>query len=190
MRNIFDLIAAFLVPLIPAVLLYKLFSSLNSASVIQTNEGIKIGGPAALYVILLILALRYINRWRTTTDPLTKLKKNLVGTWDVKSVSSHDHEAVSTSTFSIDNNELILGGGAFVEGEKTIGHWTPDHIILDRPHNMVIFLYDLKDGAVNSRGLMELTIDKEAPPTMTGTWEVIGQDHHNGTVTFVKRGKS
>ena len=188
-RNILvDLAAGFLVPLVPAVLLYGLFSSLNSASLIQGNEGIKLGGPAALYVILLGLALRYINRWRANIDPLAKLKKGLVGTWDVISKSSNDRNATSTSSFRLDNNNLILTGGSFVEEAKVIGTWTPDHIILDPSPEMVIFLYDLKDVStgVTSRGLMELTISPGTPPSMTGTWEVIGKDHHQGTVTFVR----
>jgi hypothetical protein len=186
-----DLAAGFLIPLVPAVLLYELFNSLNSASVIQTNQGVKLGGPAALYFVLLILALRYVNRWRNKTDPLAKLRKDLVGTWDVNSVSSNDRKAVSTSSFRLDDDNLILAGGSFVENGKTIGTWTPDHIILDRDRDKVIFLYDLKDtaAAVDWRGLMELTVGRETPLVMRGTWEVIGQNHHSGTVTFVKRGK-
>jgi hypothetical protein len=186
-----DLAAAFLVPLVPAVLLYELFSSLNSASVIQDNEGIKLGGPAALYVVLLGVALRYMNKWRTAMDPLANLKEHLVGTWDVTSESSNGHKAVSTAIFRLDNNGLTLVGGSFVEGNKTVGSWTPDHIILDNSPEQVIFLYDLKDAitGANSRGLMELTMGSEIPLTMSGTWEVIGKDHHSGTVTFVVRAK-
>ena len=189
-RNVLvDLAATFLVPLIPAVLLYELFSSLNSASMIQDNEGIKLGGPAALYFVLLIVALRYMNQWRTKLDPLAQLKKALVGTWDVTSVSSHGRKAISTSKFRLDDNDLTLVGGSFVEEDKTVGVWTPDHIILDRSPEEVIFLYDLKDtsAGVNSRGLMELTMVSEKPLTMQGTWEVIGKNHHSGTVTFVMR---
>jgi hypothetical protein len=186
-----DVAAGFLIPLVPAVLLYELFDSLNSASVIQTNQGIKLGGPAALYFILLTFALRYINRWRTKTDPFAKLRKDLIGTWDVDSVSSHGRKAVSKSSFQLDDDSLSLAGGSFDEEGKTIGNWTPDHIILDRDRDQVIFLYDLKDatGGVNWRGLMELTIDRGTQLVMKGTWEVIGPNHHSGTVTFVKRDK-
>lgn len=191
-RNVLvDLAAAFLVPLVPAVLLYELFSSLNSASVIQDNEGVKLGGPAALYFVLLVVALRYVNKWRTLMDPLAKLKRDLVGTWDVTSTSSNGHKAVSTSEFRLDDNDLTLVGGSFVEEDKTVGLWTPDHIILDKSPEQVIFLYDLKDASagVNSRGLMELTMGSEKPRTMQGNWEVIGKNHHSGTVTFVRRDK-
>lgn len=189
---LFDLTVGFLVPLVPAVLLYELFNSLNSASVVQTNQGIKLGGPAALYVVLLVLALQFVNRGRTKTDPLAKVKKDLVGNWDIDSVSSNDHKAESVSNFRLDEDELILAGGSFVENRKTIGTWAPDHIILDPDRDEVIFLYDLKDAVagVSWRGLMELTISREDPLVMRGTWEVIGPKHHRGTVTFVKRAKN
>jgi hypothetical protein len=189
---VIDIVVGFLVPLVPAVLLYELFTSLNSASVIQDNKGIKLGGPAALYVVLLVLALRYMNRWRTNMDPLAKLKKDLVGTWDVTSESSNGRKAVSSSKFRLDdNNNLILAGGSFVEEGRTIGNWTPDHIILDPSPEMVIFLYDLKDASagVNSRGLMELTMGSDTRLSMQGTWEVFGKEYHSGTVTFVMRPK-
>jgi hypothetical protein len=185
-----DLAAGFLIPLVPAVLLYELFNSINSASVVQTNQGIKLGGPAALYFVLLILALWYVNKWRTKTDPLEKLKKDLVGNWNVNSVSSSNRTAVSTSSFRLnEDNNLISAGGSFIEEGRTIGTWTPDQIILDQVRDNVIFLYDLRDAAadVNLRGLMELTIGRQTPLIMQGTWEVIGPNRHRGTVTFEKR---
>ena len=84
--NLIDLAAACLFPLVPALLLYGLFSSQNSAT--YDNAGLKLGGPVALYFVLVLLAFRYVGRWRIASDPFEKLKKDLVGAWDVEAVSA------------------------------------------------------------------------------------------------------
>ena len=186
------LVAAFLLPLLPAVLLYALFNSQNSA--VYDKEGLKLGGPAALYFVLLLLALRYVSRWRTVSDPLEKLKKDLVGAWDIESISAGSGRvAVSIATFGIEDDELRLSGGSFKEQGRIVGNWSPDRLILDRDHDAVIYLYALRDVNTNNswRGLMELTLVRtETPISMQGTWEVIGPNYHRGTVTFAKRSSS
>jgi hypothetical protein len=190
--TLIDLGAAFLLPLVPALLLYGLFNSQNSA--VYDKAGLKLGGPAALYFALLLLALRYVSRWRPVSDPLEKLKKVLVGAWDIESRSAGSRRvATSIATFGIEDDELRLSGGSIKEQGEPIGSWSPDRLILDRERDGVIYVYELID--VNStarwRGLMELTLVRTATPIcMEGTWEVIGPDYHRGTVTFSKRPSS
>jgi hypothetical protein len=183
------LAAAFLLPLVPAAVLYGLFNSQNSA--VYDKEGLKLGGPAALYFALLLLSLRYVNKWRTVADPLEKLKRLLVGAWDIESVSAGSQRAAaSIATFAIQDDELRLSGGPITEQGVTIGRWSPDRLILDREHDGVIYLYELRDVNRNDtwRGLMEVTLVRtETALCMKGTWEVIGPVYHRGTVTFTKR---
>jgi hypothetical protein len=185
--------AAFLVPLVPAVALYELFTSQNSAT--YDNAGLKLGGPVAAYFALLLLALRYIDKWRTASDPLEHLKKDLVGAWDIKSTSkgTSGRVADSIATFTMEDDKLRLSGGSITEQEEVIGSWTPDPPILDPDRDGVVYLYELTDveAVVTWRGLMKVTFDRtKSPLCMSGTWEVIGPDYHRGTVTFKKRPSS
>lgn len=187
-----DLAAAFLFPLVPALLLYGLFSSQSSAT--YDNAGLKLGGPVALYFVLVLLAFRYVGRWRIASDPFEKLKKDLVGAWDVEAVSAESGRvAASLATFSIEDDELCLSGGSFKEQGKTVGRWSPDRLILDRNRDGLVYLYELKDVSANNtwRGLMELTLVRsKSPLCMEGTWEVIGPNYHRGTAIFAKQRSS
>jgi hypothetical protein len=186
---VIDLAATFLLPLIPALLLYGIFNSANSAT--YTNTGVQLGGPAALYVVLLLVALRYANKWRSVSDPLERLKTDLAGDWDTKSLSAGSGQiALSMATFEIKGDELVLSGGSFKVDGTVIGSWSPERVILDKDRNAVVYLYELRDVRTNNtwRGLMELTLARSTTPmSMEGTWEVIGPDYHRGTVTFTKR---
>lgn len=186
------LAAAFLVPLVPALALYLIFDSQNSAT--YDKAGLKLGGPGALYFGLLLVAFQFINKWRTVSDPLEKLKKILVGAWDIKSTSAGSQRvALSTATFAIEDDELRLSGGSIQEEGKTIGNWSPDRLILDRAYDGVVYLYELRDVNTNDtwKGLMEVTLVRTATPLcMEGTWEVIGPNYHRGIVTFAKRPSS
>lgn len=190
MLPIIDLAAAFLLPLVPAVLLYVFFSSANSAT--YNNTGVQLGGPAALYVVLLLVAVRYANKWRLTPDPLKRLKADLAGEWEAESISSGSsgQRALSTATFDVKGGELILTGGSFKVDGTIIGQWLPDRVILDSDRDAVAYLYELRDVRTSNtwRGLMELTLARTAKPmSMEGTWEVIGPDYHRGIVRFTKR---
>jgi hypothetical protein len=189
---VIHLAAAFLFPLVPALLLFGVFSSENSA--IYDKAGLKLGGPAALYFALLLLAFRYVNKWRIVSDPLEKLKKDLVGSWDIESSSAQsDKVLVSMATFDLKDGGLSLGGGTFKMQGKPFGRWTPTRVIPDPHHDGVVYLYELTDVKNRNawRGIMELTfVHTKTPLTMEGTWEVIGPEYHSGTVTFAKHPSS
>ena len=57
-RELIDIVTSYLIPIVPAILLYGLFDSQNSAEVVRDNAGLKLGGPVALYFVLLLLALQ------------------------------------------------------------------------------------------------------------------------------------
>jgi hypothetical protein len=178
-----------LLPLVPALLLYGFFSSSNSAT--YDDTGVQLGGPAALYVVLLLVAVQYANKRLFRPDPLKRLKMNLAGEWDTESLSVESGQrAVSTATFDFDGDELVLTGGSFRIGDAVTGHWSPDRVILDGDRDGVVYLYELRDVSTRNtwRGLMELTLARKTEPLhMEGTWEVIGPDYHRGTVRFTKR---
>ena len=186
-RKIVELAAAIILALIPAVILYLLFQGENVAEYVKESEGIKLGGPAALFVIILLIELRYLSR--KTVDKLANLKKELAGTWGVTAVSADQHNAVSNCDITVEDNELAISGGQFMEGDNPLGSWSVDCLFLSK--NKLVYLYRLKETGGTGKywkGLVDLNISQHDGKTnMAGSWEVIGPEYRSGTITYAKQ---
>ncbi len=180
-----NLTSVFLVPLIPAVVLYYLFQGDNIAEYIRASEGIKLGGPAALYVILVVLAIRYVN-----TDPLGEVKKSLVGSWEITARSAGT-DATSDCEISLKNDQIKISGGQFVEGERPIGTWQVEKLFLS-PESLTWF-YNLTESAGSKsrfRGLVELNIQGSGKDLrLSGSWEVLGPEENSGTIELTRKSR-
>jgi len=191
-RNLWAFLLAFLVPLIPAVVLFWLFRDLNFAEMSQAGEvSLKLGGPAALYVVVVLIALRLAGTLLAPGDPLHGLKAELVGRWDMTSKSGYSGSiATSTCAFTLDESELRLSGGQFVTEGNEVGTWKPEKVFLGQ--DGLAYLYELTVVGENTaewRGLVDLNFDREngKVAALRGTWSVVGPKFHNGVVTFLKR---
>jgi hypothetical protein len=191
-RNLLSFSMAFLVPLIPAVVLFWLFSGMNLAEFSQAGEiGVKLGGPAALYVVVVLIAFQFAGKLLAPADPLQSLKTELVGRWDMSSRSGvSGTTATSTCAFTLDEGDLRLSGGQFVTEGKESGTWKPDKVFLGQ--DGLAYLYELTVvGAETAewRGLVDLNFDRQKGKlsALRGTWRIVGPKFHSGVVTFLKR---
>ena len=142
-KRAIELGVAALVALVPALILFWVFQGENIAEVIKESEGIKLGGPAALFVIVLLIGLRYLGRQVPVVDKLGKLKQALVGHWEVISRSADGHEAKSRCQIMLEEGELGLSGGQFLADGKALGSWDVDCLFLGK--NKLVYLYQLQE---------------------------------------------
>ena len=185
-RKIVELAAAIMFSLLPAVILYSIFHGENVAEYVKENEGIKLGGPAALFVIVLLVSLRFLSR--KTVDKLVKLKQELEGTWEVTAMSAGKHNAMSDCHITVQDGELDISGGQFMVNETSLGSWSVDCQFLSK--NKLVYLYRLKETGGTGKywkGLVDLNISRrEGKISLAGSWEVIGPEYKSGTVKYAK----
>ena len=185
-RRIIELGVAILLSLIPAVILYLLFQGENVAEYVKDSEGIKLGGPAALFFIVLIVALRYLSL--KSVDNLIGLKQKLKGDWEVTAISSGKHTAKSKCEITVQDGEISLSGGQFMDEDTPLGSWSVDCLFLSS--SRLAYLYRLKETGGTGKywkGLVDMNIaHRNGKVTLEGSWEVIGPEYKSGTISYAR----
>lgn len=181
--------------LAPAVLLYLLFGELSTASVERT--GVKLGGPVAAFFVALYLLWSIYQKMQKADNPAETRLMPLTGRWRIESRSATSGRKASSQTkMALEGGELQISGGTFfalgVDGRAgdAIGSWTVEMAVSDG--RRLKYFYSLTDNLAqhsNWKGLVEVAWqDNASPATLSGTWEVMGKEHHQGTITLVKEG--
>lgn len=185
-RKVVELGAAVLLSLIPAVILYMVFQEENVAEFVKGSEGIKLGGPAALFFIVFVTSLRYLRR--KIDDKLASLKQELAGKWKVTALSSGQHSATSNCEITVHDGEIALSGGQYMDDATPVGTWSVDCLFLSS--NRFAYLYDLKEtgGTQKSwKGLVDMNLSRNnGKIALKGSWESIGPEYKSGTISYVK----
>ena len=165
-----------LVPLIPTVLLFKLFQS--SASFENMKKGIKLGGAAAAYFILVGFAF---TSWAMLqpdyTDKSAVVKDNLVGIWDCKYTIKDIQEEGTMYIAQDDANNLVL------HGQDSLGNsWEAGNILLNK--NKMIFMFNNALSAQLGFTWVNFVYNNDTITSMFGNWVII-QDEKNiqGNIT-------
>jgi hypothetical protein len=180
--------------LIPAVLLYLLFGSMSSATV--ERSGIKLGGPVAAFFVALWLLWRMYKEMRLVESSLETLLRPLVGNWRIDSASPDSgRKAVSSTAIAFQDGGLQIAGGTFftagADGARgaAIGDWSVEMAVADG--RRLKYFYTLTDKLSTQstwKGLVEVAADGGSAKTLEGTWQVLGKEHHSGTITLTKTG--
>lgn len=184
-KRVFEFSVAVALALVPAVVLYLLFKEMNLAG-FENESGIKLGGPAALFFIILITALRYFGR--RIADPLSNLRARLKGTWHIRAVSTNKHVATSTCTIDDSDGDLKISGGQFEADETVLGKWTVTATCLT--DQSLTYVYHLREAGTGAawKGIVEITIPKSNKlETIKGMWEVVGPDYRSGHIELTRK---
>jgi hypothetical protein len=187
-----------LVPLIPAVLLYYLFGTLNSATFGISREGIQTGGPIAAYLIALYAAIKTHRHLSEQRDILGALKKQLAGDWIVNSGSLPAGSTATgncSATISDEGDLSIDGDLAYTGGAKKntpLGSWNT--LKIWREGGELRYVYLLTEPATNVEwcGSAQLNLQfqkrwfglRKRLVSMGGTWKVYGPATKTGTLEF------
>lgn len=183
MKSIIEFGAAMILALIPSIVLYLIFQDLNQATFRET--GIELGGPAALFFIVLYSALRFIKKRPYSADPLAQTKREISGSWKVTAESAHGHKAESTCNIEYLEGNINITGGQFISQGKAIGTWQVLGFFLN--NNSLTYVYQLTEAGgsgMSVKGLVTLNIEKNQ---LSGFWEQIGKEYKSGTINYVRQ---
>ena len=182
------------VSLAPAVLLYLLFGSLSSANVSWLNGDVKLGGPIAAFFATLMFLYRFYARYARTADDAAEMAAPYAGKWHVTAQSSKNQRKASSDIEAIIGaNGLSFSGNFLDTAKKPVGEWKTEYVFC-APTGLA-YKYWLTDGSSGAKqnwiGFCTLYVAKRGksarPSRLEGTWDVIGPEHHDGTIAFERQ---
>lgn len=176
------------VSLVPAVLLYWLFGTLSSADVRWASSSVKLGGPiAAFFATLLLLATIYFKLMGPALSEL-EVAEPFSGQWRLSSKSNASGR-VATSLVDAQlttDGKLLLSGNLLDADGKDIGEWDSKEVFCTPTGLAYRYVITDKVSKQTTIGFSRTRItkrDKRKRPTqLSGIWDVIGANHHDGTV--------
>ncbi|MDJ0911445.1 MAG: hypothetical protein QNI99_19830 [Woeseiaceae bacterium] len=191
------LFALVVIALLPAVLLYYLFSDMNAANAAWMNNSIQLGGPVAAFFAFLYFLERKLRQLEALkhdrANPLLKELQKFEGNWKIKATSgSSGKTAESTTELSLDAGNLQLSGGRYVvvkdgSDPKGMGDWECELAVCDG--DRLAYFYRLTDLS-EDHSVWQGIVDARRVPgdalAFEGSWHVVGKDHHNGRIGLKK----
>lgn len=113
----------FLLPLVPVVVLYRLFGEANYFGFDGWAKGVTASGPVALYVFLIYFGLRFI-RWYVDNVDSTQVDSRFFGVWAMES-RTEDKSAHRLSSVKVEWDAGVkLSGDWADEDGNHIGSWS------------------------------------------------------------------
>lgn len=190
-RNTLLSIAALVgISLVPAVLLYWFFGTLSTADVRWANSTVKLGGPvAAFFAVLLLTCTIYFKLMGAGLSELA-VAQPFAGQWKLTSKSNGSGRiATSLVTAALTpDGRLELSGNLLDPTGKEIGEWDSKEVFCTPTYLAYRYVITDKVSGQTTIGFSRTTIVKrdrrKNPIQMTGTWDVIGADHRDGTIEF------
>jgi len=191
MDKIIVLSAIIILPLLPSVIIYKLFGQLNKARSTGKKYGIAftLGGPIAAYFIIFVTAFYFYQNIPNELEPLSlelqkkeSIAKKVIGTWDANCVYilPDGSKMAATSEISITKGEFdIYVNGVYKTGEFK-GHWKARKVFLD--HKQLSYVFDVPAATPGRSALGLAVLDfvedskKEKVTQMIGNFGVIGSN--------------
>ena len=162
---------------------------------------IKISGPIAAAIIVLLILVRVFNTIVVDPKPVVSAldpeAKTLDGVWDLVSRSygeSKEHRQ-SRAQFTVSEHELTLQGGGLDQvndgATKSVGQWQCENVFFEK--NQLVYIYEMEDRSFpdnpQTRGVVVAQLEPGVQPMkFTGTWNTFGGNSHGGVITLTKRG--
>jgi hypothetical protein len=176
--------------LVPATMIYWLFGALSSANVAWASDKVKLGGPIAAFFAILLLLYRMYSRLMTTESRDSDLAQPFVGRWRA---TSHSNVSGRDATSDIDavltgDGMLALSGNFRDQDGKDIGDWDSKEVFCTPSRVAFRYVITDKGAAEDNTNIAFCTLriaarNKSGRPTrLSGTWDVIGPRHHDGTI--------
>jgi hypothetical protein len=180
-------VVLFLVPALPVIAFYVLFSQQNYFELQQSARGIVASGPIAAYVALVWIAWEIYKRIAALTVPELPHIDKLTGGWRFTASSYHGSKRQGRFNLFEQGGDLRLSGTFELDG-KNIGHWKSTMTCLEENELSVVYsLEELRSGQNKmSRGMFVVHFDPEALDRLEGTWVVLGESEAHGDIVCTK----
>jgi len=187
------LLTIVVVPLIPVVVLYLLFDRLNFFFLQDPSRTMVIFGPIGAYLVIMHLAFRYYLILSAKSGPDgSRVPKELLGVWTFKSTTNTSGKvATGDLNTTIKDGQLHLSVVLKGESDEPFAVATSDFCLYHE--NRLQFIYQIRgfDSDLKEAFLAECTCNavraNDAPLTLRGPWQRIGDGHEAGKVTMIKR---
>ncbi|HLP48830.1 MAG TPA: hypothetical protein VK469_23015 [Candidatus Kapabacteria bacterium] len=188
-RTIWSWVLVIVVPLIPVILLYAIFSRLNYFELKDTARGIVAIGPIAAYFVFLCFDLGAMMKLSKITDfsISEKIVNEIKGQWVTESKSIHGNHGSGECSIQSVNGQLVINGH-MTENTEIYGSW--ESKITAMKENKLYIIYSLDQvREENNRldGVCILICDPSPINEMRGKWTVIGKERMTGEITFKKK---
>lgn len=183
-----DIIVILIIPLLPAILLYSLFGTMNLAQVEYGRE-IHLGGPVGAYFAFMLLARSLLKTAIKNRDPYSKIKKRLQGSWDIQASSLHDTQAEGVTTISVDEDGDLSLSGTFKINGKNIGTWHSIHASIN--NNRFTYVYVLEEAGADKItwcGVVTANVNN-TNDSIEGIWKVYGPEEKSGEIKLSRQQK-
>ena len=180
-----------LLPVIPVVIFYALFSGKNYFELEDAARGIVATGPIAAYVALVVIGYKIYKSLSSLIFPIGDDEEQFVDTsWDFSAESKHHTKRKGSLTFSVDSRELTVDGSfKDVESDRDVGQWESTMVRCEK--KKLEILYDLDDqgkgSPEQSTGVLSLRVDPVDERRMSGTWVVLGRADAFGDITCTRQ---
>jgi hypothetical protein len=176
-----------LLPLVPVLLLYWLFSDQNFFELKDAAKGIVATGPVAAYIFLVWTLWKIYPRVAALTGEVSPLQAKILGTWDFASMSGSGTKREGSCSISEQHGLLELSGN-FVQDAKNVGSWESKMAQIDGQRFEVLYRLDevSEDGPQQSTGVLSVHIDSDNLKQMTGNWMVLGRGSQ-GNIVLTRR---
>jgi hypothetical protein len=155
---------------------------------------VKLGGPVAAFFATMMFLAWFYARTMKTVGAAADLAAPFAGGWHVSATSNKNKRQASSDIEAIvgDDEHLSFSGNFLDAAGKPIGEWRTENVFCAT--NGLAYKYWLTDGFAPSKAnwvgfctLFVKTRGEDGRPTcLEGTWDVIGPEHHDGTITFTR----
>ena len=141
-----------------------------------------------------MLLSRFYGRWAGESAADKEIVRQFTGDWRVIAKSDKSgREAHSRVTAAVDAEGHLRFGGNFLDtNDKPVGDWRTLNVFCTR--DGLAFRYTLTDSVgetvttwIGFSALYVMERDKyRRPSRLSGRWDVIGPNHHYGTIEFTR----
>lgn len=181
-----------LLPVIPVVIFYAVFSDRNYFELEDAARGLVATGPIAAYVALVVIGYKIYKSLSSLIFPIGEDEEQFVETsWDFEAESSHETKRKGSLAFSVGPRGELNAAGSFKDAanDRDVGHWKSTMTRCQKRQLEIVYdLDDVGKGALEkSTGVLSLSLDPGNAHSMSGTWVVLGRGEAFGTITCTRQ---
>jgi len=170
------IIAIYVVPLIPTLILFLLFENAAEVHYAAENATVRLTGSAGFYAILLYFSMKHTGQ---LFDPLHKIRKMIVGKWSYETTGYDKKQGEGFAQISIDGDSLTITGELTLAGHDDPGKvrkfaWDATEVFLSKEKITWFFNFP----GMQREGVARMNLHPEGKQginSMLGEWGVAGQ---------------
>ena len=189
LSKLFCWICIILIPAIPVVVFYTIFTKQNYFQLTGFFKGVVGAGPIAAYIFLVWLGQNIFQKIIKIFPLLIESPsvKALIGKWEYESISAKDTIRKGVCYIKERNGAIVLNGTIEADGKK-VGQWNSRMTgVLE---NKLMIFYDweeLEEGKqIKMEGISTVVFGDPPISEMNGNWTGVGVPDVIGRVKFTR----